>query len=546
MKKVFLFLALLPMMAFSQTDAKTIMVVTDPHVFAPSLYDEGEAFTTMMNGQRKMIDLSSEIWEALLDTALSRKPDLLLIPGDLTKDGEIESHNVVREGLLRLKNAGINSLVIPGNHDIGGKAYSYFGETKTEVAVLSNDAWESKYDWVYQQAKAKDTDSHSFVAEPFSGVTVIGIDGSHDKAGTGSLSDATLNWILSQADKARKKKNIVLAMSHWQLVDHFDGQSTLEPACRLANADAIRDSLMHHGVQILLTGHFHVNGITTFRDTTGLTNDSIIEITTGAPITFPCPFRWLTISGDRSTVDVQTQNIESIASHRSLFGYSEGWMREHTTNMIPEQSLRIWNKADSYIDEGVDKLVSGIPSSTLAMMELYLGFTVDKLKDDIKAAMPQTDEEKISLVQDNIGEAVIELYLIHSEANEPDNFFAEYWADALYNGLENMINTIANRMPYLSSIGMQGIVAAPLIKLADDLAHEIVQSLVEDKTHWNSENFSDVTDDLELSIQVKAPSGTEGVENVTDNLQPVKLIRDGQVLIQRGEKTYTVQGQEVR
>lgn len=543
MKKVFLFLALLPMMAFSQTDAKTIMVVTDPHVFAPSLYDEGEAFTTMMNGQRKMIDLSSEIWEALLDTALSRKPDLLLIPGDLTKDGEIASHDLVREGLLRLKNAGINSLVIPGNHDIGGKAYSYFGEMKTEVAVLSNDAWESKYDWVYQQAKAKDTDSHSFVAEPFSGVTVIGIDGSHDKAGTGSLSDATLNWILSQADKARKKKNIVLAMSHWQLVDHFDMQSKAEPACRLANADAIRDSLMHHGVQILLTGHFHVNGITTFRDTTGLTNDSIIEITTGAPITFPCPFRWLTISGDRSTVGVQTQNIESLASHRTMYSYSEDWMREHTANLIPDLSLRAWNMMDQYVDEGVDMLIGKIPSSYLPYLEMYLGFTVDKFKDDIKAAMPQTDEEKISLVQDNIGEPVIELYILHSEGNEPDSEpFTQYWADELYAGIRNMINTVANRTTYLSMVGLQ----STLSDMAVEKIEEPVQSLVEDKTHWNSENFSDVTDDLELSIQVKAPSGTEGVENVTDNLQPVKLIRDGQVLIQRGEKTYTAQGQEVR
>ena len=113
-----------------------IMVITDPHVLAPSLVEHGTAFDEMMTGQRKMIDLSAPVWEALMDTALLYKPELVLIPGDLTKDGELESHALVAASLKTLREAGINVLVIPGNHDIGGKAYSYIGCTNRLVRKM--------------------------------------------------------------------------------------------------------------------------------------------------------------------------------------------------------------------------------------------------------------------------------------------------------------------------------------------------------------------------------------------------------------------------
>ena len=157
-----------------------VMLITDPHVLASSLVEQGTAMDEMMAGQRKMLDMSEEVFVALIDTALAHKPALVLIPGDLTKDGEMASHNVVVEQLERLRAAGINVLLIPGNHDIGGKAYAYQGSEKVAVDVLADADWESQYAWVYEQAIAKDPQSHSYVAEPLRGVTVLGIDASHN------------------------------------------------------------------------------------------------------------------------------------------------------------------------------------------------------------------------------------------------------------------------------------------------------------------------------------------------------------------------------
>ena len=124
-KQVFVAKVTLPMMlclfSLATVAQDRVMLFADPHVLASSLVEQGAAMDEMMAGQRKMLDLSEEVFLALVDTALVHKPALVLIPGDLTKDSEMASHNMVAEQLRKLQASGINVLVVPGNHDIGAK-----------------------------------------------------------------------------------------------------------------------------------------------------------------------------------------------------------------------------------------------------------------------------------------------------------------------------------------------------------------------------------------------------------------------------------------
>ena len=517
MKKTILALmAFLPILGMAQ---ERIMVVADPHVLPQSLIAEGsEEFDAMMAKQRKMLDLSEAAWIAMMDTVMKYQPSLLLIPGDLTKDSEKASHELVANSLRALEEANIKTFVIPGNHDIGGNAYRYEGTQKIPVDNLPDEEWESTYSWIYDSVVAKDPSSHSYVAEPLEGLSILGIDGAHNTAGTGWLSDETLAWILAQADSACAKGNTIIAMCHWQILEHFDMQGSLESACRLKNADAIRDSLMHHGVRLLLTGHFHVNGITTFRDTTGLTNDSIVEITTGSPITYPCPYRWLTLSADRTQVQVQTDDIMALATQPDLLPYSREWMRIHTQNMIPEMTLRAWRK----IDENMDKLVaySGIPAAT------------------IESVLPQTDSAKIALTNKYFGSTIVDLYLVHSEANEAQNSESDSLATELYNGMDGMITEICSSNFLLAKM-------SPVFSfMAQELARPIVQSLVEDINLYGTD-YANRTDDLHLTLRINGQND-QAIETTRENINKAeKFILDGQLFIRNGDNLYTPQGQRL-
>lgn len=519
MKRLFISLfALLPLWAMAQ---EKIMVIADPHVLAKSLIEEGDAFDSMMVKQRKMIDLSEPIWNALMDTAMKYKPELVLIPGDLTKDSEKASHAIVVNGLQRLEEAGIKTLVIPGNHDIGGNAKAYRGAVEEETESLKNTEWESTYSWIYEHAVAKDANSHSFASEPLTGVTVIGIDGSDNNAGTGVLKPGTLEFVLAQADSAAAQGRTIIAMAHWQVLEHFDMQGTLESACRFKNADALRDSLMAHGVHLVLTGHFHINSISTFRDTTGVTNDSIVEISSGSPITYPCPYRWLTLSQDKATIRVETEYLTSVDTIADLYAYSRAWMAAHTHNMVPTLALRAWGKVDEKWDSSV------VP----ALQQMNMGY----LAPILKAQLPQTDEERIAITERNLGTPAVNLYLFHSEANENEHpEEGRQMADAVYDGMRGMMSEA------LGAFEIGGIFSG----MAVEVAKIPVESMIEDKTNRLSENYGDVTNDLQLSLTINAPQ-FEGVEQTEEAQEPVKFIRDGQFYIRRGEKLFNANGQEI-
>ena len=474
-----------------------VMLIADPHVLASSLVEQGAAMDEMMDGQRKMIDISEEVFVALIDTALAHKPDLVLIPGDLTKDGEMASHVVVAEQLQRLQVAGINVLLIPGNHDIGGEAYAYLGADRVAVESLSDSEWENTYAMVYDQATAKDPNSHSYVAEPLAGVTVLGIDASHN-AGEGYLSDETLTWVLQQADEARAKGNMILATCHWQVLEHVDGGGLdADVSARLQNADAVRDQLMAHGVRMLLTGHVHVSSISTYRDTLQMSGDSIMEISTGSPITYPCPYRWLTLSQDRSTVAVETDYLTALPDHTNLTDYSREWMKEHAKIMIPALSVRLFDQATSVIE---DYVVNKVPMGGMIFQML-------------KMTLPQTDAEKIALVEKHLAATIIELYLLHSEANEPEHEHADSLAQALYNGVGNMIHEVTD-----ATLQKYASIQQAMIDMVNKSMKPSVQSLVEDRTHWASP-YSDLTDDLTGQWVINEPLPYTSVENLKDSAE---------------------------
>lgn len=492
MKKILLSVFLcLAVFAFAQ-DAK-VMVIADPHVMVASLGENGAAYDQMMSQQRKMLHLSQVAFTSLVDTALLHNPALVLIPGDLTKDGELESHNFVAQQIKRLNEAGIKVLVIPGNHDIEGNALAYSGSEAKSVANLKNTEWKSKYAMVYNLATATDPNSHSYVAEPITGVTVLGIDASHG-TGEGSLSDATLSWVLSQADAANQKGNMVIAMCHWQLLEHVDNSGLILESARLQNADAVRDALMKHGVNFVLTGHMHINSISTYRDTVSAASvDSIVEVSTGSPITYPSPYRWLTISKDRSNIGIETECLTTLPGYTNFATYSRDWMAEHSKVMIPSAAIRLFGYMEVALNEYIDAEIGGVVGG---MVKGYL-----------KSCLPQKDEEKISLARKHVEKAYIDLYLLHSDANEFARPESKTVAQSVYTALTAMVDDM---------VGSNALLKGYIEQFTDAVvgsARVSVQSLVEDRTHWTSTNYSDCTDDLQLIVTINEPMDTP-VDNI--------------------------------
>ena len=92
----------------TNTNPIKIAIISDLHVMAPELLvNDGAAFEEYLIKDRKMLRESTEILSTIVDSILELAPQLVLVTGDLTKDGERVSHMLVVSQLQRLVDAGI-------------------------------------------------------------------------------------------------------------------------------------------------------------------------------------------------------------------------------------------------------------------------------------------------------------------------------------------------------------------------------------------------------------------------------------------------------
>ena len=190
-----------------------IAIISDLHVMAPELLvKDGSAFEDYLNRDRKMLRESPEILETVINSILELKPHLTLVTGDLTKDGERASHEIVAEQLRRLLDAGIQVLVVPGNHDINNPdAKIYDDENTTPAATISRSDFASIYhDMGYDERSVRDADSLSYCRDVSDRLTILAIDACMDRFNTfvsrgdakdhcktsGMLNASTQQWLV--------------------------------------------------------------------------------------------------------------------------------------------------------------------------------------------------------------------------------------------------------------------------------------------------------------------------------------------------------------
>ena len=290
-----------------------LVVLSDPHLMSPTLLvSDGPAWRDLLAKGRKLHDFS---W-SLLDEAVERiktiRPNLVLITGDLTKDGETVSHAYVIKKLDELKAAGIPSLVIPGNHDIdmGNAAVAYDGDHTIPVASPSLEEFATLYaDYGYGEGSVFDGLSKTYCCEPVNGLVVIGINSGKDA----SISTETLDWVCKQASEATTAGKKVLVMMHHALNLHLANIEKFFGTAMINNADDIRQRLIDAGVKVILTGHFHTSDIV--KDFDKSLTKPIYDIATGSLISYPCDYRELAFSSDFSELKVTTSHITSTAGN---------------------------------------------------------------------------------------------------------------------------------------------------------------------------------------------------------------------------------------
>ena len=309
--------------------AKKIIVLSDIHVMAASLVDSPDnvAWQEDLANNKKMQDLSIPLFDTLVDTILKEHPDLVLITGDLTKDGEIESHDYVVKKLTEIENAGVPVYVIPGNHDRGWQegAKKYENNTSTATKYMSESRFLRYYEpFGYGEGSEVHESSLSYVTEPFPGLTLIGLDSGQNAL----LKTSILNWLVLKALEAKEKGNQVLAMVHHSVIPHIHGQEYFQQNSVIQDEEPdeeqelsfLAKALLETGVKVVLTGHYHVSDITCHHQG----DQTLYDVCTGSPLSYPCDYRVLTFDDQFKTLNITTKSIGELTDFEDFPTYAKG------------------------------------------------------------------------------------------------------------------------------------------------------------------------------------------------------------------------------
>jgi 3',5'-cyclic AMP phosphodiesterase CpdA len=332
-------------MAPSVADSSTnLIVASDLHYFSPSLMTDTAStdFKTYLMSDRKMIVQSPALLHSFLDSVRSRKPRIVLLTGDLTKDGEKKSHQEMADSLGTLRKLGIQVYVIPGNHDVRNpESQGYSGNTATSVPNVTDVEFASIYhDCGFDQAIARDTASLSYVVEPVPGLWLFAMDPTRWKdnevGGTenvgGRFLPATLAWIRAQLASAKGKGKTPVGAMHHGILEHFQGQASDSRSVDyvVAGYDTLGPIFAAAGMHVVFTGHFHANDVASKTFSGG----ALTDIETGSLVTSPSPFRYGSVSANRG-VTVNTSRIREIAGMATGFpSWSNTFLLDGMTQLI--------------------------------------------------------------------------------------------------------------------------------------------------------------------------------------------------------------------
>lgn len=304
-------------------------VVSDLHIALPQ--------TIWHHPQRfHLVEVSIPAFEQILQDLIADRPDFLLLPGDLVQHGERENHQWLAQRLAQLP---FPTYVVPGNHDVVRQWGSAAGGTPQLEKELDKKPDRDQisladFPQIYQQFGYADGHQLYYQQEILPGVHLIGLnsnafDGSGDQLGFGLIDNQQLAWLDAQLlDLADK---FVMVMVHHNTLEHLPDQATSELGQRymIQNAPALVARLQKAKVPVVFTGHLHVQDIAQA--------GNFYAITTGSLVSYPHPYRLLSLTTDSSgqrQLQIQSKRIEAVPDWPSLQETSRAWMGDRSFRFI--------------------------------------------------------------------------------------------------------------------------------------------------------------------------------------------------------------------
>lgn len=326
----------------SNNEPLKIQFITDVHYYSRKNGTEGKAYDKAESKSQMIIKDSDLVIKAGFDMlAADTSTDIVILAGDTTRNGEIDSHKEFIEMLYDLKSKGKRVYVITATHDFrpGGVTEGYKGDDKIEVPAVDDrqELWDMYYDFGPSEAISTHRESLSYVVQLAPGYRLFALNDDTNfkpegEQGSG-YSDDCMNWIMEQLRDAQENDQYVIAMTHHPMISPSPFYKIIGGGNMQRNHETTREIFADAGLHCMLTGHTHVHDISYITTPKG---NRFYDVACGALIGCPPVMRNVTFDPKNAKIDVETVTITEVAGFDTNGKPFDEYMKGFFFGMIKE------------------------------------------------------------------------------------------------------------------------------------------------------------------------------------------------------------------
>lgn len=368
----------------SNNEPLKIQFITDTHYYSRKGGTEGAAYDKAESKSQKIIKDTDLVLKAGFDMLCEdTSTDIVVLAGDTTRDGEIESHKEFIEMLRDLKKRGKRVYVITATHDFrdGGVADGYDGDETIKVPAVENrhDLWDMYYEFGPNEAIATFEKSLCYVVQLAPGYRLFALnDDTNDKEeGRGSgYSDECMEWILEQLKDAYDNDQYVIAMTHHPMIAPSPFYAIIGKGDMQRNHEVTREIFADHGLHCMLTGHTHVHDISVITSKKG---NKFYDIACGAMAGCPPAMRNVTFDPAKGEIRTDTILIKDVPGFDTGGKPFDEYMKGFFFGMIREVIWAMGNDIDRLAEMTPAFSIPGEKVKKLAWIIKPVGKLLNKL-----------------------------------------------------------------------------------------------------------------------------------------------------------------------
>ena len=310
-----------------------VMAVTDIHYLARPLYEYSEIFVEILKGgDGKLTQYGDELLDALYLEIQEEKPDALLVTGDLSFNGEKQSHLDLAAWFSKVEASGVPVWVIPGNHDMNTRPAGF--SRRSYYATESVN--EEEFKEIYQDFMLPGWAGCSYIAPVSDELWALMTDVTYCPQAFGVFMKAHADWLTEALQKAKEANVRVMTATHQNLVAHTE--FTKDNYLMFGNEQML-DLLAEAGVPLNLSGHMHVQNIAAEKGVT--------DAASGAFCVWPHRYAVVTLSEEQG-FRYEAKSLREDFLPEGLLELSRNWFSDIVRTMasaglaaVPEEPKKL-------------------------------------------------------------------------------------------------------------------------------------------------------------------------------------------------------------